>query len=150
MKKFKFSLDKVKELRATQEKLIMKELSVAQHKLYSAENKRDTIKDEITNQWESRSKNKPTNSYKIMTVISYIESLEEKLSLLDIEINQLEEKISEIRDRLLDKVKEKKTLEKLKELKKLEFNKLMKKKEQEIMDEISIQSFGKRARESNE
>ena len=150
MKKFKFSLEKVKELRETQEKLIKKELSVAQHKLYTTENKRDKIKDEINYQWNNRNEEKITNSYKVMAVIKYIESLEEKLSFVSIEINYLEEKISEIRDRLLEKVKEKKTLEKLKELKMVEYNKLMKKKEQEIMDEISVQSFGKQNRERNE
>lgn len=150
MKKFKFSLEKVKELRETQEKLIKRELSVTQQELYFTETKRDKVKEEINHQWKNRSDNEATNSNAIMAAIYYIESLEEKLTFLNKEIYQLEEKISEIRGRLLAKVKEKKTLEKLKELKQLEYKKLMKKKDQETMDEISVQSFGKLKRESHE
>ncbi len=151
MKKFQFSLEKVKEVKETEEKLIMREFAVAQKDLYLIKQKKEELEERKQTQWNKQNSLQATAVVRaeIMNSINYLNSLESEINTINTGIKSLESKLERIRNRLLLKAKERKTLEKLKEIKLLEYNKNRKKQEQLFIDEISTQTYLKKGRGLN-
>lgn len=141
MKKFKFSLEKVLDVKKSEEKILQKELVVLQRELYDKENESKKIRRKINKEFKRKEKlnRKVTNSSKIMMIHKYIQNLQMEFDRTQETISQLIIKVENARQRLLEKVKEKKSIEKLKELKYEKYKKQQKKTEQEFLDEISSQ-----------
>ncbi len=142
MKKFQFSLEKVKEVKEIEEKVIMREFSVAQKDLLVANQKKENLDDEVKVQWEKRNNLNigAVSRIEIMNIINYVNSLQNDINQINIEINSLEDKLDRIRKRLLSKAQERQTLEKIREIKFAEYKKNIKKQEQLFLDEISSRS----------
>ncbi|HPK40874.1 MAG TPA: flagellar export protein FliJ [Candidatus Cloacimonadota bacterium] len=142
MKKFQFSLDKVLEVKEIEEKILQKDLLLIQHEILKKENNILDLEEKISQECITLSvlSQEITQSSKIMLHYQYIESLQKKIDFLIHEITELRSREEKVKNMLIIKSKEKKSLEHLKEIKYDEFKKEYKKHEQTILDEVSIQN----------
>ena len=142
MKKFKFSLEKVMEIKEIEEKVIQKNLMIVQAQIYENEKKISAMMEKISDEKEKVStitKNL-THSVEIMLHYRYIESLNNDLTNLKEALKMLRLSELQLKGQLLEKTREKKALEKLKEIKYEEFRKEYNREQQSFLDEISIQT----------
>ena len=142
MKKFKFSLDKVLEVKEIEEKNIQRRLQKVQSMIYETENKILTVSEKISAEGKKVNTmiNNIMKSTDIMLHYRYIESLCDQLNGLKAHLRDLRLDEEQITTELVEKSKEKKAIEKLKEIKYEEYRKEYNKEQQVILDEISIQS----------
>ncbi len=141
MKKFEFSLQKVLDVRETEEKILQKNLLLIQNDILETEREQNNITSRIAQENTKHEKNlrKETNSAKIMLHHNYVSTLQDKLEDIRDRIEKLLEDESRAKHELLEKVREKKTIEKLREMKFDEYKTLEKKEEQAFLDELNTQ-----------
>lgn len=142
MKKFKFSLEKVLEIKEIEEKVIQKNLLLVQNQISDTEKKITSIAEKISDERKkvcSLSLN-IIHSVEIMLHYKYIESLNKDTELMQDELKSLRLNEHTLKNQLLDKTREKKALERLKEIKYEEFRKEYNKEQQLFIDDISIQN----------
>jgi len=141
MKKFSFNLEKVLDVKIMEEKLLQRDLILCEEELKAAELRQSELNTEMQSEFSKKSLlvQKNTNVPDIMLIHNYIQSLEKDSETNLENISLLERKHSKIREQLINKTKEKKSLEKLKEIKLEAYKKEVKKIEQDFMDEIAIQ-----------
>ena len=141
MKKFEFSLQKVLDVRETEEKILQKNLLLIQNDILETEKEQNHVTNRITleNAKHEKDLRKQTNSAKIMLHHNYISTLQDKLEDIRDRLQKLIEKESHAKHELLEKVREKKTIEKLREMKFEEYKTLEKKEEQAFLDELNTQ-----------
>ncbi|MCK9329602.1 MAG: flagellar FliJ family protein [Candidatus Cloacimonetes bacterium] len=142
MKKFKFSLEKVLEIKEIEEKIIQKNLLLIQNQIYETEKKITVTTEKISAERKNVSELslKISNSIEIMLHYKFIESLIKEKDAFNEALCSLKLKEINIKKQLLDKSKETKALERLKEIKFEEFKKAYNKEQQIFIDEISIQN----------
>jgi len=142
MKKFKFSLEKVLEIKEIEEKIIQKKLLEVQRQIYEAEAMIITLTEKIALEREKiiKMSQTTTTSNDIMLHQKYIENLDKNIVLLRESIITLRLNEEAIKKQLIEKSREKKALERLKEIKFEEFRKEYNKEQQLFIDDISIQS----------
>ncbi len=142
MKRFHFSLDKIMEIKQTEEKILQKNLVLVQTELFNAENIQEAIQHKLCEEWmrQDKMKNKVLSSVEFNLHHKYIKSLDEDIDNSKRNIQKLKKKVDIARNKLLDKTKERKTIEKLRDVRFSEYKKAVKKEEQNFLDEISIQS----------
>jgi len=142
MKKFKFSLEKVLEVKEIEEKVIQKNLLLVQNQIYEIERKIVEIAEKISIERKNVSEvsSTVTKSTDIMLHYRYIESLSRETEICKDSLVGLRLKENEYRLQLIEKSREKKALEKLKEIKYEEFRKEYNKEQQLFIDDISIQN----------
>ncbi len=142
MKKFKFSLEKVLEIKEIEEKLIQKNLLLVQNQITETEKKITSINEKISDERKNVTSLslKVSNSVEIMLHYRFIECLDKEKDSFKEELCSLRLNEMKIKDQLLNKSKEKKALERLKEIKYEEFKKEYNKEQQIFIDEISIQN----------
>ena len=142
MKKFKFSLEKVLEIKEIEEKVIQKNLYLVQNQIYETEESIKKLTENISIEREKvfQMSRATASSSEIMLHTKYIDGLQINLESLTQVLVQLREKESLIKAQLLEKTKEKKALDRLKEIKFEEYQKQYKKEQQLFIDDISIQN----------
>jgi flagellar FliJ protein len=142
MKKFQFSLQKVMEVKQTEEKVLQRDLSLAEHNLLEAEkillHKQQNLKLELNKFAELNSGKYCSADYLLHN--QYVESLEEQIKVQTNQVAQLGNEVKKCRKKLIEKARERKTIEKLRDNKLEEYKKQVKKEEQMFLDEISAQS----------
>lgn len=120
MKKFKFRLQKLLDLRAAQEKAIKNELAelvhiqnIERNKQFEYRQKMATRKKILRERLE-----KKTASYDdILTHERFTDSADKAIKIAEQKIQEMEPAIQEVRERLIEASKERKIVEKLKEKK---------------------------------
>ena len=142
MKKFKFSLEKVLEIKEVEEKIIQKDLLLVQHEIAETEKKIVSLKENISLERKKISTLSLSiiNAMDIMLHYNYIDSLSAEVEILNDNLKKLRVKELQIKNQLIEKSREKKSLERLKEIKYEEFRKEYNKTQQQFIDDISIQS----------
>lgn len=147
MKKFDFSLQKVMEVRQTEEKVLQRRLSEAKRSLQTAKEELDALVDRLDLQLLRKTEMhaKPMSSAKYMMLQNYIQNLEEDIDDVRKRIGELETKVDAAREKLLSKTKEKKAIEKLRDSCYEEYRREAKKAEQDFLDEITAQNGKSRA-----
>jgi flagellar FliJ protein len=141
MKKFKFTLEKVLEVKEIEEKVIQRQLQKVQSQIFENEKKIALIAEKIS---EERIKvNSKTeslmNSSEMMLHYNYLESLKVDMEHYLIVNQKLRIEEAEIQAQLVEKSKEKKALERLREIKYEEYRRDYNKEQQNFLDDISIQ-----------
>jgi flagellar FliJ protein len=143
MKEFEFELQSVLDLKEQKEKVIQKEL-------IELKNNYQTVKDELKKvkehkqQWQTELEAKSEAGIKLKELkkykqyIDYLTKEEEELSL---RLEEWKKKVDECQRRLLDKVKERKTLSRLKEREYEEYWQDFLQEEQKLNDEIALSNF---------
>jgi len=147
MKKFEFSLQKVMEVRQTEEKVLQKRLADAQCVLRTARDELDTLAGMLEQQLERKAEMQrcTINSARYMLVQNYIRNIEDYMEDTRQRITGLEAKVEEARLKLLEKAKEKKAIEKLRETRFEEYQRETRREEQDFLDEITAQNGKARA-----
>ena len=142
MKKFKFSLEKVLEVKEIEEKNIQRRLQKVQSLIFETEKNIFSVSEKISSEGKKVNSmiNNIMKSTDIMIHYKYIESLCDQLNSLKAHLRDLRVDEEQITTELIEKSKEKKAIEKLKEIKYEEYRKEYNKEQQTILDEISIQS----------
>ncbi|MCK8826314.1 flagellar export protein FliJ [Natroniella acetigena] len=143
MKKFSFGLQSVLNLKEQEEALVQKELAKLQHKYNQVKTNLDRykIKKQNCQQQLERNEVQEVELSSALRSRNYIKYLTEEIEELLLQLEYWEEKIEQCRVRLLDKVKEKKTLVKLKEQQYEEHAEEVLQEEQKINDELAINLF---------
>ncbi len=141
MKKFEFSLQKVMEVKETEEKLLQRDLYMIQSDLLEAEKEKDMAEMRLRQELDAQKKlnRKKTTSAQFMLHSNYVDCLKHDFEGSRRKVSSLQVKESQARDKLLEKTREKKTIEKLKESRLEEYYKELKKEEQDFLDEIAAQ-----------
>jgi flagellar FliJ protein len=142
MKKFKFSLEKVLEIKEIEEKILQKKLLEIQYKIFDNEKKIADSKDRIV---AERSKicdlsQNIISSKDIMLRQIYIENHDKNIDYLEECLETLRIEEDEARKKLIEKSREKKDLERLKEIKQEDYRKEYNKQQQLFIDDMSIQN----------
>ena len=147
MKKFAFSLQKVMEVRQTEEKVLQRHLADARYNLQLAQNELEVLVQRLEDQLTRKEKmhSATMNSARYMLLQNYIQCLEEDIDITRQHIDELQEKVEEARHRLLEKSKEKKAIEKLRDSRFEDYKREAKKQEQDFLDEITAQNGKSRA-----
>jgi len=142
MKKFKFALEKVLEVKEIEEKVIQRDLLLLQNKIYETQKKITSIRERITDEKKlvNLIAESVTKSTQIMTHYKYIDSLNRDIDICTENLRVLYIRENELKERLLEKTREKKAIERLKEIKYEEFRKEYNKEQQNFIDDISIQN----------
>jgi len=142
MKKFQFALEKVLEVKEIEEKVIQRDLLLLQNNIYETQKKIASIREKITDERKkvNNISEGVTKSTQIMTHYKYIDSLNRDIEIATDSLKVLYVKESELKERLLEKTREKKAIERLKEIKYEEFRKEYNKSQQDFIDDISIQN----------
>ena len=142
MKKFKFSLGKVLEIKEVEEKVIQKKLLLIQNEISETEKKIISVKENISCQRKEICilSLSVINTVEVMLYYKYIESLNNEVEFLTSHIKKLKINEDNIKKQLIEKSREKKALERLKEIKYEEYRKEYKKEQQLFIDDMSIQN----------
>ena len=142
MKKFKFSLEKVLEIKEIEEKVIQKNLLLIQNEILDTEKKILSLKEKISTERKKISSLSLSviNSVEIMLHYKYIDGLSFDVDQLIDHLSSLRINEMTIKNQLIEKSREKKALERLKEIKFEEFRKDYKKEQQHFLDDISTQN----------
>lgn len=142
MKRFRFSLQKVLEVRQTEEKIIQKQLAMKLREVLDARKQGQRLQEELQQSLDEKSRMEQGvfNSAIYMNHQRHLESLRDQLFENKQLIARLEEEQEEIRMKLLTKAQERKTIERLRETRLEEYRKEVKKEEQVFLDEISAQN----------
>jgi flagellar FliJ protein len=142
MKKFKFSLEKVLEIKEIEEKIIQKALLTIQREIFETETIISRLSENVTNERVKICKlnQSITTSKDIMLHQKHIENLENKIQFLRENLITLRINEETTRNQLIAKSREKKAIDRLKEIKYEEFRKNYKKEQQLFIDDISIQT----------
>ncbi|PID29909.1 MAG: flagellar export protein FliJ [Candidatus Cloacimonadota bacterium] len=142
MKKFHFSLQKVMEVKQTEEKGLQRNLSIAEHTLLEAEkvllNKQNLLTLELNKLSELNKECCSATDYILHN--RYVEALENQIKNQNTKIEYFAENVKKCRKKLMEKARERKIIEKLRENKLKEYNRQLKKEEQLFLDEISAQN----------
>ncbi|WP_408954549.1 flagellar export protein FliJ [Natroniella sp. ANB-PHB2] len=143
MKKFSFGLQSVLNLREQEETLVQKELAKLQHKYNQVKNNLDRYKTKKQNcqQQLERVEAEEIDLFSALRARNYIKYLTEEIEELLLQLEYWEDKIEQCRIRLLEKVKEKKTLVKLKDQQYEGHLEEVLQEEQKINDELAINLF---------
>ncbi len=140
MKKFRFPLQKILNIKSAEEKLLQKKLSMQLAGLRTAEQSKQITLSNIQTTWQEKSEHTShgrTSSSQVQAYYNYLRSLESQLVLNEKEIINYQRAVHKAREILVAKTQEKKTLERLKEGKFAAFKKSYKILEQKTQDEIS-------------
>jgi flagellar FliJ protein len=141
MKKFKFTLEKVLEVKEIEEKVIQRQLQKVQSQIFENEKYIALIAEKIS---EERVKvntksEKVMHSSEMMLHYNYLESLKADMEHYMMANQKLRLEELDIQSQLVEKSKEKKALERLREIKYEEFRRDYNKEQQSFLDDISIQ-----------
>ncbi len=142
MKKFEFSLQKVMEVKETEEKILQRDLYLIQTDLMHAEEEQKQAEKRLQSELDEQKKmnRKRTTSAQYMLHRDYVACLKSECDGSRQKVTTLQGKECKARDKLLKKTQEKKTIEKLRESRLEEYFKEVKKEEQDFLDEIAAQS----------
>lgn len=147
MKKFKFTLEKVLEIKEIEEKVIYKDLLKIQHQILETEKNISDLQEKISQEGKkANSLNQEVKtSTDIMLHYNYIQSLDIEVEHLKEHLDTLKLNESILKTKLVEKSREKKALERLKEIKYEEYKKEYNKEQQAYLDDVSIQNHRLRA-----
>ena len=124
MKKFKFSLQKLLDLRAAQEKAIKNELAELVHIQNIERNKQNEYRQKISarkEQLRGKLKRKTVSYDEILVHERFVDSANKAINIAELKIQEMEPEIQKVRERLMEASKERKVVEKLKERKYSEY-----------------------------
>lgn len=147
MKKFKFKLQKVLDLRVAEEREIQYELAAAVGKQNILKVKQQNYRNEVNNQkniYHEEMKSGNTNIQSMMNYQRFSEFAERIIKNSQVDIDNMQPEIDEIRSRLIEATKKRRTLEKLKEKKKEKWEEDIKKMTEKEMDDINQKIFMRR------
>ncbi|MBP7901959.1 MAG: flagellar export protein FliJ [Spirochaetes bacterium] len=140
MKKFKFRLQKLLDARIAKEKDIQHELSVIVTKQNVFRIRQDELRRKVGEQrvvFSDAMKKKSVNPAELLNFHKYWDFAEKAILSAQSEIDKLEPAVNEVRVRLTEAVKERKTIEKFKERKFEEWKNMLKKAEEKEYDDIN-------------
>jgi flagellar FliJ protein len=142
MKRFEFALQRVLDVRETEEKNLQRNLALAQYELRVAEELKEEIAQRLTTEMTAFGdmRRQTTTSDAILLHQRYLQSLRETLDQQGQVIVGLERKVESARLALLEKTKERKSLERLRENQLEAYNHEQNKMEQAFLDETSAQN----------
>ncbi len=139
MKKFTFKLEPLLKMRLKREELVTIELAAAQNEKAKIENSIENVKTGIKDSIE-RSRNYFNAGVKIDSLLmtrNYIEVLKKRLAGFETDLAAAENKISLIKQKLAEAVKERKIIETLKENQFTAYKKEYNRQDNSQMDEIA-------------
>ncbi|AGB40629.1 flagellar export protein FliJ [Halobacteroides halobius DSM 5150] len=143
MKEFEFRLQSLLDLREQEEQLLQK-------KLFEIKQKYNQVKEEIKRladnkkEWQEKIEVKTQQGVRAQNLLryrNYIEYLESEIEELELQLDHWSQKLDECQQKLLDKVKERKTVSKLKEKEYEKHWQELLQKRQKINDEIANNNF---------
>lgn len=140
MKKFKFKLQKILDLRTREERNIQQELAVAIGKQNVLRVKQQKYRDDLINQkniFHEQMENKSVKVHELMNYQRFTNFADRVIQNSDIEIQNMEPAINEIRGRLIEAIKKRKALDKLKERKKEKYDTNIKIQTEKEMEDIN-------------
>ena len=142
MKRFKFSLEKVLEIKGIEEKTIQKNLLLIQNEIMENERNIITLKENISSERKkvSNLSKSISNTTDIMVYYRYIDALSSEVENLNNNLKTLKQKEIVVKNQLIEKSKEKKSLERLKDIQFEEYRNEYIKAQQISIDAISIQN----------
>ncbi|MGM0502034.1 MAG: flagellar export protein FliJ [Bacillota bacterium] len=143
MKKFKFRLEPLLNLKKQEEKNIQKELLRLRKNYNDLKEKLKEFKEDKQN-WQQELEEKQISGIQTKELLkyrNYINYLNDQIEECNLELDYWREKIEECQDELLDKVKERKKLSKLKEREYKEHWKEYLQEERKQSDEIATNNY---------
>lgn len=144
MKKFRFRLQKLLDARIAKEKEIQHELSVIVAKQNILRMRQDEYRTKLSDQraeFSGGMKSRKVAANELMNFHRYWDFAEKAIVAAQKEIDAMEPAVNEVRTRLTEAVKERKTIEKFKERKHEEWKIKIKKSEEREFDEINQKLF---------
>ena len=140
MKKFRFKLQKILDLRIREERNIQQELAIAVGKQNVLRVKQQRYHDDIMKQkdiFHSRMEKKEVQVHDLMNYQRFNEFADRVIKKSEEEIKEMQPEIDEIRSRLIEAIKKRKALEKLKERKKIKWEENVKKITEKELEDIN-------------
>lgn len=140
MKKFTFRLEAVLEVKKKREEQIQIELGIVLQQLQKIKDLQEEYRNKQIYYLEEidRIKAKLQHINDILPRQQYVESLDLQIRRLDLDIEQKQEEVDEVRQRLITAAKEKKIMEKMKEKERQAYMKEIRSKELSFLDEIGV------------
>ncbi len=146
MRKFRFPLQKLLEIKEHKEKLVKNEMAKAQRKKVIYLNEKQDIINKYKNglkNMKQEEKNKRLSVDKLQNYQKYFSYLKMEESERDNLIKLADEEIAIIAKKLVEARKEKRVLERLKEKKLQQYNYELRKEEQDFLDEVGINKYAR-------
>jgi flagellar protein FliJ len=142
MKRFEFSLQRVLDVKETEEKIIQRDLALAQCEHRIAMELQDEFEHRIQRELSQMNEvgRKTTTSGEMLLHQHYLNSLRDALEQQRKVVAELARKVDEAREKLLEKTKEKKSLEQLRENQFDDYTRERRKAEQAFADETAAQT----------
>ncbi|GAB6098895.1 flagellar export protein FliJ [Halanaerocella petrolearia] len=147
MKEFEFRLQSLLDLREQEEQAIQKELFEVKSKYREIKTELDDIKQQKRD-WQEKLTTETEQGISCNDLIryrNYIEYLIDETEELKLQLDYWQQKVEDCQQKLLDKMKERKTLSKLKEKRYNKYQKEFLQEQQRIDDEIAINNFNHQA-----
>ena len=147
MKKFKFRLQKLLDSKIAREDAVKHELAIVVSQQNVFRNKQESLKESIKNQKKIQSQSMRQGHISQSDLIMfdrYRVVAEKGIANAQSEIEKLEPQVNEIRQRLIDASKERKTIEKYKEKRLDEWKKEIKYAEEKEFDDINQKLFSRK------
>jgi flagellar protein FliJ len=142
MKKFKFRLDTVLQVREKQEKKVQVEMAVIVLERTHEEKNLELLSDQRNDMIVEAENKAHLSAAELQADQAYLASLADQISQKKNHLNELHDREDEKRDELVKKMTDKKVLEKLKEKKKIEHAHEVDKVDQTMLDSIAHQHSG--------
>ena len=153
MPRFKFDLQRILDIRATQERLRQNELAMERKKEHEIILKIERLKEEQSDGYVSGQKILAASRGDIRTMIAhqrYLESLERKIARTYANLDTQREAVEAAREALVEASRKRKLLEKLKDKRLAEFKKEEGVAEQKIIDEVGGTQSARRLSQGRE
>lgn len=143
MKEFDFELQSILDLKEQEEESLQKELLELKNKYQEVKEDLEYTKERKKN-WELKLKTESKTGIDSITFRKYkkyIEHLKDQIEELKLQLEHWRKKVDDCQKRLLEKLKEKKSLSKLKEKRYEEYWEDFLQKEQKLNDEVALNNF---------
>lgn len=140
MKKFKFKLQKILDIREAEEKEIQYELAEAVGKQNILKVKQQEYRNKVLAQkniYHDKMGEGTVDFLSMMNFQRFVDFTDKYIKSSQAEIESMQPAIDEIRSRLIEATKKKRTLEKLKERQKEKWDEVLKKSEEKEQDDIN-------------
>lgn len=138
MRKFKFNLQRLLELKSSNLELLKIEIGKITVEINSLKSKIEKIVGEIGDV-QKKLDSGMESIYTILKWMDYIRTLYGRRKEMVSDLSKLEDRLEEVRERYIEIFKEKKALENLKKIQKSQYDLEMLREEQKIIDDIGIQ-----------
>jgi len=141
---FRFSLQRILDIRRQQEEKAQMELAQAENRLKSRQQEAEALSNELQRAGTELAAKPQLTPDELWMWRSYKERILLEMRSAERELQELETKVNECRREALEQSKERRKLEKLRENKALEHKHTEERKEQQVLDEMATLRYTKR------